>query len=266
MGVALALGLTACGNGNDQTEPAASEPLATVNGHTITQEQYEAYLEQRTQGQPERLTPEEREALLQVLVDLTLLAGEAENQGLLEDPKLIGQLQNIRNEVLTRRLVEWMEAEGVSDEEVRAAYEERFVEEGALEYKASHILVEDEETARELLAQIEEGANFAAVAEEHSLDPGSARNGGDLGWFPSGAMVDSFSAAVRAMEPGQMTEEPIETQFGWHIILLEDTREARPPEFADVQDGIRQMLAQERLEQRLEELREQVDIDIQAQP
>jgi peptidyl-prolyl cis-trans isomerase C len=280
LGLSLALGLAACGNGGnagnatgspggEQTRaeaPSNSEPLATVNGRVITQEQFDFHLERRTQGRPQLASQEDRKALLDELVDLTLLASEADRQGLANDPVVAGRVENLRSAILAQALVEQLEREDVSEEELKAEYEKRFAQDGQLEYNASHILVEDEETARALIEQLQGEADFAELAQEHSKDPGSGAKGGDLGWFQPDDMVEPFSQAVQALEPGQITEEPVQSQFGWHVIRLQETREATPPDFEQVKQPLRQMLVQQRMEERLEQLRDQAEVDIQRQP
>lgn len=263
----LGLGLAACTSETSETEVISdSEPLATVNGSVITEEQFNFHLERRTQGQPMLTTPEHRQLILDELVNLAVLANAAEERGLSNDPEVAGRLDNLRNAILAQALVEHIEAEGITEDEVRAEYEERYGGAQNLEYHARHILVGSEELARELIAQLQDGADFAELAEEHSDDPGSGMRGGDLGWFESGVMVQPFAEAVEALEPGELTTDPVESQFGWHIILLEDTREATPPAFEQVEGQLRQMLAHERLDAELESLREAADIEIHRQP
>ena len=268
-GLALAIGLSGCGGGEQNQRAAApshSDPLATVNGQTITQEQFEFHLERRTGGQPQLASPEDRQVLLDELVELTLLASDAEERGLMNDPVVAGRVTNLRNAVLAQALVEQTERQAVSEDELRAEYERRYANGDQQEYHASHILVEDEEQARQLIEQIDQGADFAELAAEHSIDPGTGPRGGDLGWFQPGDMVEPFSQALQQLEPEQHTAEPVQTQFGWHVIRLEATREAEAPEFARVEPNLRQMLAQQRIEQQLDTLRAQSNIEILRQP
>lgn len=272
LGLAIAVSLSACAQGENGAGNRTAEvisnapPLASVNGQAITQEQFQFHLERRTHGQPFRASAADRQMLLEELVDLALLSSAAEAKGLSRDPVIAGRLENLRSAVLAQAYVEQVEQESISEEEVRAEYDRRFGGEQHLEYSARHILVESEEEARKLIEQLQSGADFAELAQEHSEDPGSAPRGGDLGWFQASDMVGPFAQAVMELEPGQLTGEPVETRFGWHVIRLEETREATPPEFEQVAGELRQMLAQERLENELERLRGEATVEIHRQP
>jgi hypothetical protein len=150
----------------------------------------------------------------------------------------------------------------VTPEAVQAAYDAAIADfEPATEYSAAHILVETEEEANDLLAQIEGGADFAALATEHSQDPGSGANGGALGWFGAGRMVPEFEAAVVGLEPGGLAG-PVQTQFGWHLIRLDETRETTPPPLEAVRAEVENQVRQEAVQAELEALRAGASIEL----
>jgi peptidyl-prolyl cis-trans isomerase C len=145
-----------------------------------------------------------------------------------------------------------------TDEALQKAYDERFANENRTEYKARHILVEEESTAIDLIGQLDEGADFQELASEHSTGP-SGPNGGELPWFSPGDMVAPFSAAVIAMEDGTHSSAPVQTQFGWHVILREGSRDMEPPTLESVRGGIKQQIEQQRLQDYLQSLRSQIE-------
>lgn len=233
------------------------DAVAWVNDQPISRDMFEFHLMRRTQGQPELAGPEAREALLNELVDLTLLAQEAENLGLGEEPEVRAQLDNLRQAVLAQAAVERL-AQNPDEALIKEQYEQQYAE-PQQEYHARHILVDDAETAQQLISELDEGADFAELAQEHSTGP-TGPNGGDLGWFMPEHMVPPFAQAVQQLEPGQYTAEPVQTQFGFHVIKLEDTREQPKPEFDRVRDQLAMEVSQNAIENRLQELRDEADI------
>lgn len=199
------------------------------------------------------------EALLPGLVDQlvqqTLLA-----QSLEEEPASVAlQVENEERNLRAAAALSGHLEEAVTEEQIRAAYDERVAgQEPATEYRASHILVESEEEARSVIEEIEGGAEFAEVAQARSTGP-SAPRGGDLGFFQEGMMVPPFEEAVKALEPGAISE-PVETQFGWHVIRLEETRQAEAPPFEALAPEIAQELQREAVESHLAELTQGADV------
>jgi peptidyl-prolyl cis-trans isomerase C len=179
----------------------------------------------------------------------------------------VGRLM-LDNEERTLRAVEAAERiaeERVTEEAIQAAYDEGYAnQEPATEYNAAHILVETEEEAQAVVAELAGGADFATIARERSKDPGSGQNGGDLGWFGAGMMVQPFEEAVVALEPGAVSA-PVETQFGWHVIRLNETRPVPVPTLDEVRDQIAEQLQQEAVEAAIAELQESANI-VQAEP
>lgn len=229
--------------------------LATVDGTEITLGHVvvaRRTLPQQFQGLPdEALLP----GLVDQLVQQTLLSGTLEAVPTALALQLENEERNLRAAAaLNERL-----QDAITEEDLRAAYDERVAgEEPATEWRASHILVETEEEAREAIAEIEGGADFADVARARSTDPAGPQ-GGDLGFFREGMMVEPFEAAVRELEPGEVSE-PVQTQFGFHVIRLEETREAEAPPFEALAPEIAQELQREAVEGYLADLTAQADI------
>jgi peptidyl-prolyl cis-trans isomerase C len=263
----LALALPAAAQ--TETAPAASEAapvtadtvVATVNGTDITLG-HMLVLRARLPQQYQALPPEALfEGILDQLIQQEILRGQA------GEMSRVGRLM-LENEERTLRAVEAAERlaeERVTEEAIQAAYDEGYAgQEPATEYNAAHILVETEEEAKAILEELAGGADFATLAQERSKDPGSGQNGGDLGWFGTGMMVAPFEAAVVALEPGALSA-PVQTDFGWHVIRLNETRPVPVPTLEEVRDQIADQLRQEAVEAAIAELRESADI-VQAEP
>jgi peptidyl-prolyl cis-trans isomerase C len=202
------------------------------------------------------------EGILDQLVEQTALADSAGDDLDLHSRILI---ENVTREISANSLLSRVAATAVTESAIEAAYAERYLEaDPELEYNAAHILVESEEEAIALRSELEEGTDFAELAREHSLDPGSGPSGGDLGWFGAGRMVPDFEQAVMALEPGGLSE-PLQTQFGWHLILLVDTRLVETPELAAVRDQIGRELQQDVVRQHIAEVREAAAVELSAE-
>lgn len=266
--LASALVLTGCDQfdfGDDTTETSAPDPanvIARVNGKAIT----ETALDAQIQALSARGQAVDREQALQELITVELLAQEAEKRGLPEQPEIAAEIERRRASLLAQHLIRAeLIRQDVSDEEVRARYDEQVAaSEGNREYHARHILVESKDEARNLIGQLDDGADFATLAKEHSTGP-SGEQGGNLGWFQTDQMVPPFGKAVEALEPGQYTADPVETQFGWHVVLLEETRTAEPPAFEDVRAQLRSQMTSERIRQFVADLRQQGEVEIVAE-
>ncbi|WP_018863820.1 peptidylprolyl isomerase [Thioalkalivibrio sp. ARh3] len=207
------------------------------------------------------------EGVLDEVISLELLRQEALKRGLGDDPEIQRILKMVETNLLASTLMERIAEElEISEEEVEAEYERQVEYLRGTEYRARHILVEDEDSARELLAQLDDGADFAELAEEHSIDPGSAARGGDLGWFTPDGMVPEFAAATEALEPGETTDAPVQSQFGWHLIRLDDTREVEVPPLDEVRAEIIEILESRAIQEKLEDLRAKATIEIPNRP
>ncbi len=203
-----------------------------------------------------------RQLLLDAVVDMELLAQAARQDGLDQDPDFQKQmefleLQALRNAYLSQKI-----GEAISDEDLQAAYDAEFADfEGAEEVNARHILVKEKAEAEELIKELDGGADFAELAREKSTGP-SGPNGGDLGFFGRGQMVPPFDEAVFALDTGSYTKEPVETQFGWHVIKLEGKRKQEKPAFEEVANGLRQQLFRDRYEAKMSELKGATTVEV----
>jgi len=249
-----------------RTSSALSGPaMATVNGRPITKELFEVYLEQRSQRKPIGGSAEELEAVLKELIDLELVLEDAERNEIDKQPKLAAQLELQRRSLLVRtNIQEYVRSHPVTDEEQKALYEEQIAQLDK-EYKARHILTETEKDAQDIIARLDGGEDFEQLAKDNSTGP-SAKQGGDLGWFPPSRMVESFNEAVIAMEKGSYSKAPVQTQFGWHVILLEDVRDTTPPPFEQSKGQITAKIRGQRVKLYIEELRNAAQIEIKAMP
>jgi peptidyl-prolyl cis-trans isomerase C len=233
---------------------------ALVNGEAITDQEVEAFRASREQAQPGLQV--DRNSALEELIAMRVLEREAVRKGLDQNEAVRTELARERTNILVRAtLRDFADNVEISEEELRAEYDRQVAELSAQEYKARHILVEEEARARELIVELDGGADFSTLAEEHSTGP-SAPRGGDLGWFRTDTMVPPFAEAVTAMEPGSYSAEPVQTQFGWHIISLDEVRGVEPPPFESVRPRLEQAMGSQRLQQYVRDLREGANVEI----
>jgi peptidyl-prolyl cis-trans isomerase C len=215
-----------------------------VNGVTIPQQRVDFFVRALVaQGRPD--TPELRESVRQELIDRELLAQEAARRGLHKNPDVANEMEVVRQSVLIRAVVQdAARATPVTDESTRKEYERIKRELGTREYKARHILVEKEDEAKDIIGQIRKGASFEKLASERSKDPGSRARGGELDWGGADNYVKPFSDALSKLKKGQMTETPVQTQFGWHVIRLDDERPRKVPSYDEVKGNLAQQMQQ----------------------
>lgn len=241
------------------TPPTATDPVVVVDAQPISRGVFDAYGAQRSAQLGDPALPEVRETLTDELIVQQLLVQEALDRNLLnQDPQL--QLQ-YRNMLATAAVRQLMRDNQPSVEAIQAEYQTLIADYDDREFRASHILVDSEDTARSLIAELDQGANFAELAQAHSTDSSSSQ-GGDLGWFTADVMVRDFSEAVAALEIGQYTPEPVQTEFGWHVIHLAETRQAPPPPLEELQSRIVQQLQGQMINDYLVDKREQASIEI----
>lgn len=209
------------------------ETLLTVNGQPITGEMFGIYFNERIQKMPgAHNSPEMQNQLVNEMINMMVLAQEARNQGLDKLPNIMTVLEMQRDQLLSRMILQqYAQQHPPTDEELNKAYQENFVNKPEQEYKARHILVKTEDEAKKIIAELKDKgvAAFPELAKQHSTDPGSKESGGDLGWFGPDQMVKPFADATRKLAPGQYTETPVQSQFGWHVILLDETRKKEIP-------------------------------------
>jgi peptidyl-prolyl cis-trans isomerase C len=236
-----------------------AQNLATVNNKPIPKAREEAWVKQLTQ-QGQQDNPQLREMVKQELIRREVFLQEAQRRGLAEKPEVKFQIDVQRQNTLIQALMrDELDKKPVADADVQAAYEAQKKQAGDKEYRARHILVEKEDQAKGIIEQLKKGAKFEELAKQ-SKDPGSANNGGDLDWAGAGAYVGPFSAAMTKLEKGKYTEAPVQTQFGWHVIRLDDVRDAQFPPLAQVQGQIREALQQQRVQAFAEDLRKKAKV------
>ena len=234
---------------------SVADSVASVNGVEIDQSTFDFYLQNRVQTPLAQVTAEERETVLQELKDIYILSTQPRAGDLAEDPKIKAQIElQYRAAMAQAVATDWLENNPASDEEIQAAYDAQTLLVPGLQFKSRHILVETQAAAIDLIAQLDEGANFEELARADSTGP-SGPAGGDLGWFSANQMVTPFSDAVAALEDGAYTTSPVQTEYGWHVILREDSRASEPPPLDSVKDSLKQRVEQEKFQLYLDELR-----------
>jgi len=238
---------------------------ATIDGEAITEADL-AILAQDYTEVLNRLPPEMRiPELLNGVIRIRLLAQAAEMAGMDKDELTMRRIEFQRLDVLSNEFVRQSIESAVTDKSIRARFDEELANfEPDDELHLRHILVDTEEEIRAVIAEIEEGGDFATIAKEKSKDRGSAVVGGDLDFVPRGGTVPAFNTAAFALEVGEYTKEPVQTQFGWHVILLEEKRKSQPPEFAAEEARIRSDMVGEVMSEKFETLRANAHIEIIA--
>ncbi|MFN8914910.1 MAG: peptidylprolyl isomerase [Betaproteobacteria bacterium] len=236
-----------------------AQNLAVVNNRPIPKAREDAWVSQlKQQGQQD--TPQLREMIKQELIRREVFLQEASRRGIAERPDVKFQLDVQRQNTLIQALMrDELDKRPITDAEVAAAYEQQKKQMGEREYRARHILVEKEDEAKQIIEQLKRGAKFEELAKK-SKDTGSAANGGDLDWAAPDAYVKPFSEALVKLQKGQITEVPVQSQFGWHVIRLDDVREAQFPPLAQVQGQIREALQQQRMQAFAEDLRKKAKV------
>ncbi len=255
--------LTGCDQPPPETDRTTvdAEILALVNEVPITRSDVFGYA-----GLDGRAGLGSTENILEELVNLELLRQEAVARGIDQEEETRSILRSIETNLLASQVIE-RKTEGMrfSEDQIRAEYEAQIGDYGPTEYRARHILVSGEEEAAQLITALNEGADFAELAAEHSIDT-SGPDGGDLGWFAPGQMIPAFTEAVQALVPGEYTASPVATQFGWHVIQLEDTRDITPPPLDDVRPQILEILQTRELRAYMDELRAGAEIEFPVRP
>ncbi len=228
------------------TQKPAGKPVdavATVDGHTIARNTFKEYAKGASGKPAEDLTPEQQQELLDTLVRGEVIASAAEANGIAGRDETQAALALSRLSILQQAVQQdYLKDRKPSEEELRAEYDLQISQMDQTQYRASHILVPTAEAAKALIAQLQGGANFATLARAQSTDAGSKERGGDLDWFTPGSMTPGFADAVRKLKKGETTAEPVQTQFGYHVIRVTDTRQATPPPYESVKDRLAQIV------------------------
>ena len=236
--------------------------VATVNGKEITAGEFDFIADQLGQ-QTQKMTPEQKkETLTTMLVNMELVSQAAIKQGLDKTESFKKQAEFLKKRALQTEFFRKNVDEAITDADLQAVYDEQI---GALpvrqQVKARHILVKTEDEAKDIIKELDGGADFAELAKEKSTGPSGAQ-GGDLGYFGQGQMVPAFEAAAFALDKGKYTEEPVKSDFGWHVILVEDKRDAPKPTLESVKDNLRAFVAQQKFQSLLDDLRKEADVKI----
>ena len=273
LAVAIAVGTLALTAGA-QDEPkkggkraAASASASTgsgrvvVNGVVIPQSRIDAMNRELTaQGQPD--TPERHNAVKEELINREVIAQAAQKRGLDKNPDVAAQMEMARQAVLVRALFEdEVKKNPITDAQLQQQYEQFKASMGTNEYKVRHILVDKEDDAKAIIAELNKGGDFAKIAKEKSKDPGSKDNGGDLDWGPSARYVPSFANAVTSLQKGQTTQVPVKTDFGYHVIRLDDVRPLTVPPFSELKEQFRQRAQQQQVQKMVMDLRQKAKVE-----
>ena len=247
----------------EPAKPAASRdgPLATVNGVAIPRQRADMVVRlQAARGAQdnEKLRAEIREQL----INQELIVQEANRSGVAKKAEVQQQLELARQEVIANAVVnEYLAKHPVSDAEVQKEYDRARAQTGSTEYKSRHILVANEDDAKNVVAELKKGAKFEELAQKRSLDEGTRPRGGDLDWNVPGIFDKAFADALVKLEKGKMTEAPVRTRFGFHVIQLDDVRQVSFPELPQVKQQIQQRIVQQRIEALVRELRAKAKIE-----
>jgi peptidyl-prolyl cis-trans isomerase C len=238
----------------------AADAVAKVNGVTIPQSRLDMVVKVATgQGQPD--TPEVRNRLRDVLITREVIMQEALKKGFDKSADVIAQLELHRQDVLVNAFIQdYVSHNPVSEDALKKEYEAKS-QSADKEYKARHILVKDEAEAKQIIAQLKKGANFEKIATAKSEDSGSKGRGGDLDWSPANRYVPAFAEALKKLKKNQVTDAPVQTQFGWHVIRLDDERPFKAPSFEEVKPQIRQALQGQAIDKAVSELRAKAKIE-----
>jgi peptidyl-prolyl cis-trans isomerase C len=239
---------------------AAAQNVATVNGKAVPKTRVDTLMQQASRsGQP--VTPELEARVREEVVLREIFAQEAEKRGIAATPDYRSQMELLRQTLLIRELfADWQRKNAPTDAEIKAEYDKFKAQAQGTEYRARHILVEKEDEVKALAAQLKGGASFDELAKKHSKDPGSAQRGGDLDFARPESYVPEFGQAMAKLKKGE-TSEPVRSQFGWHLIRLDDTREAQFPPLEEVRERIAQQLVQNKLQAYQQGLRDKAKTD-----
>ena len=258
--------VAACGQDNSDTAsgpgPLGPGSVATVNGESIPESIFRLYSLAAVQKNADELTEDERAKVLADLVQFRVLADAARTSGLLEERTVAAELELQRLQYLARTMaVRHLDENPATEAELRAMYEDNLPRFSNTQYKARHILVDSEAEATDLIAQLDAGGDFPSLARENSTGP-TGPQGGDLGWFSADSMVAPFADAVRSMDVGSHSSAPVQTRFGWHVILLEETRDQQAPGLEAVRVEISNLVDRRKLEDYVSSLRDAAEIVI----
>jgi peptidyl-prolyl cis-trans isomerase C len=251
--------LVACDQSSDPTVKKA-DAVAEVNGVYISKTTLETLSKEIQQRSHGRKFPKKQ--LLEELIQRELLVQDAKQKKLDQKEDVASRIRMATRSLLSQAtLQDYLKGSPVTDTDVKAEYDKEVAKTSGMEYKARHILVKTEDDAKAVIATLKGGADFKALAKTKSTGP-SGPQGGDLGWFSDGQMVKPFSDAVKVLEKGKYTEVAVKTQFGYHVILREDSRQQTPPPFDSIKEQLRPSLEQKKIQSMLEGLRKKANVEI----
>ena len=240
--------------------PSFAQNVATVNGKPIPAAKVDQVVKQVVAQGKATDSPQLREAIKKDLIGREVLIQEADKQGVGTRPDVKNAIDNARQSIIINAmLADYIKKNPVKDADIKAEYDKYKAQVGDKEYHARHILVGTEDEAKQIIAKLKGGAKFEDLAKQ-SKDPGSAANGGDLDWASPASFVPDFSKAMTSLQKGQVTETPVHTQFGWHVIKLEDVRPAKVPPLEEVKQQVAESLQQRKLAAFREELMKKAKI------
>jgi peptidyl-prolyl cis-trans isomerase C len=259
LGLLAALCLSAAAWGQEAAAPKQGTQPVTVNGKPIPKSRLEFIVKQRAaQGQPDN--EQTRRMILDNLITQEVVAQEADRKGFGKGADVRTQMDLMRQQVLVQALIQdYLKTHPVKDEDMLAEYNKLKASRGEKEYKARHILVDKDTEANDIIAQLKKGAKFEDLAKQ-SKDPGSKDKGGDLDWNPPTTFVKPFAEALTKLEKGKYTETPVQTQFGWHVIQLDDVRDHPFPAYDTVKQQLHARLQEQEVQKYVNELRAKATI------
>jgi peptidyl-prolyl cis-trans isomerase C len=240
---------------------AAAQNVAIVNGKPVPKARVDMLQQQLAKsGRP--VSQEMLPQLKEEVIAREIFMQEAQKRGLDATDDFKAQMELARQTILIRELfADYQKTNPVTDADIKAEYDKFAAANGGKEYKARHILVENEDQAKKIIAELKKGAKFEDIAKKQSKDPGSGANGGDLDWATASSYVPEFAQAMTKLKKGEMTQVPVKSQFGWHIIRVDDIRDAQLPKMEDVKPQITQQLQQQKLAQFQESLRKSAKVE-----
>ncbi|MGA8010038.1 MAG: peptidylprolyl isomerase [Thiomonas sp.] len=241
--------------------PVWAQNIATVNGTPIPQSLADSVASSMAKQQGQPVTPQLKAMVKNELISREVMVQEADKLGLDKEPAVQDEIRIQRQNILIRALFSaYLQRHPITDAQIKAKYDEFAKNFGSTEYKAQHILVPSEKEAQDIITQLKKGAKFSDLAMKYSKDTGSAAKGGDLGWSSPANYVPPFAKALEALKPGQYTQAPVQSQYGWHIIKLDAIRPAKPPTMEQLKPQIQSELQREEVSKYQNELRSKAKI------
>ena len=253
--------LAACGKQGASADKDSGGDVAVVNGVAISHNTFDYYVKGVSGKATSEATAEQKAQLLDNLIRGELVAADAEKTGIAKQPETQAILELSRLNVLQQASSQaYLKDRKTTDEDLKKEYDSQVAALPKTEYHARHILVATEQFAQKLIEQLDKGGKFEELAKKESMDP-SKENGGDLGWFTPDRMVPPFSQAVVGLSKGAYTKTPVQTQYGWHVIRLDDTRDVAPPPFDSVKDRLVQIVEAKKFKAYTDELAKTAKIE-----